>query len=185
VNINFELRYFSFVSMVTRHHPWVWVGRATFFCSCFRTEIWHRPFYFERSFFFFSFFWSYYHFGLRPSIELGQWWPPLGLVSFNPINVPFLNTLILLSSGVTVTWCHHCLHINSSKISLLSLFFTLVLGIYFTFLQYIEYSDSFFLYLRFYLWLYLFFGYWVSWFACNSGYYLFICVFISINFWSF
>lgn len=95
-------------------------------------------------FFFFSFFWSYYHFGLRPVIELGQWWPPLSILSFNPINVPFLNTLILLSSGVRVTWCHHCLNISYQTTSVVSIVLTVFLGCYFTFLQYIEYSESYF-----------------------------------------
>lgn len=98
----------------------------------------------REGFFFFSFFWGYYHFGLRPSVDLGQWWPPLGVQSFNPVNVPFLNTLILLSSGVSVTLCHHGLFNGNIFLSLLSIIFTLVLGLYFTLLQYVEYSDSFF-----------------------------------------
>jgi len=98
----------------------------------------------ERFFFFFLFFWSYYHFGLRPAVELGQWWPPLSLVSFNPLNVPFLNTLILLSSGVSVTLCHHFVVLGNLRGAVLSILLTLFLGFYFTLLQYVEYSDSFF-----------------------------------------
>jgi cytochrome c oxidase subunit 3 len=92
--------------------------------------------------FFFSFFWGFFHNRLAPSIELGLNWPPIGIKSFVPYQVPLLNTIILLSSGVTITWSHHALienNINSRKSSLL---ITLVLGVYFSFLQGIEYIES-------------------------------------------
>lgn len=99
---------------------------------------------FLKFFFFLSFFWSYYHCGVSPVIELGQWWPPVLVVSFNPLNVPLLNTIILLSSGVTVTWRHHTLIISNYSSSYVSLLITVLLGFYFTGLQWFEYVESFF-----------------------------------------
>lgn len=93
-------------------------------------------------FFFVSFFWSYFHRRIRPTIEIGQIWPPYILNSFDPINVPLLNTVILLSSGVSITWAHHGLLINDKKITNFSLFITVLLGLYFTGLQGIEYIES-------------------------------------------
>lgn len=57
-------------------------------------------------------------------------------------SVPLLNTLILLCSGITVTWAHHSLINNYFNKSLVSLFFTIVLGFYFLYLQGLEYSET-------------------------------------------
>lgn len=92
--------------------------------------------------FFLSFFWAYFHSSLAPSIEIGQLWPPLGIIPFNPFDIPLINTIILVSSGITVTWCHHrILNINiEERKKRLSI--TIILGLYFTLLQLIEYIDS-------------------------------------------
>lgn len=95
-------------------------------------------------FFFVSFFWSYFHCGVSPCIELGQWWPPLGALSFNPLNVPLLNTLILVSSGVSVTWRHHRILLGNYGARKISLLLTIFLGVYFTILQGFEYVESYF-----------------------------------------
>nr|ALO76915.1 cytochrome c oxidase subunit 3 [Pterostichinae sp. CYR01] len=93
-------------------------------------------------FFFISFFWAFFHSSLSPAVELGNMWPPSGIDPFNPLQIPLLNTLILLTSGVTVTWAHHSLMENNYSQSLQSLLFTVVLGIYFTILQGYEYMES-------------------------------------------
>nr|ARH54512.1 cytochrome c oxidase subunit 3 [Nosodendron fasciculare] len=93
-------------------------------------------------FFFISFFWSFFHNSLSPSIELGMNWPPKGILTFNPIQIPLLNTLILLTSGITVTWAHHSLMENNYKQTIQSLFLTINLGIYFSILQAYEYIEA-------------------------------------------
>nr|ANH79468.1 cytochrome c oxidase subunit III [Eurytoma sp. TJS-2016] len=95
-------------------------------------------------FFFISIFWCYFHMFLSPSIEIGSLWPPKNIEMFNPFHIPLLNTVILLSSGVAVTWTHYSLiNLNKSE-SILSLMVTIILGIIFTLFQYMEYKDSVF-----------------------------------------
>nr|QHD47877.1 cytochrome c oxidase subunit III [Peltoperlopsis cebuano] len=93
-------------------------------------------------FFFISFFWAFFHSSLSPTSELGSMWPPAGIIPFNPIQIPLLNTAILLASGVTVTWAHHSLMENNHTQTLQGLFFTVTLGIYFSILQGYEYVEA-------------------------------------------
>lgn len=92
--------------------------------------------------FFLRFFWTYFHEGMSPRIEIGQIWPPSMVKRFNPINVPLLNTLILISSGVSITWSHHSLLNNHKKIAEKRLIVTCLLGGYFSILQGIEYIQA-------------------------------------------
>jgi len=93
-------------------------------------------------FFFLSFFWAFFHRSLAPAIELGRQWPPIGLSPFNPFGVPLLNTIILLSSGITVTWSHHALIAGNHERAKVSLILTVMLGVYFTILQAFEYYEA-------------------------------------------
>nr|YP_009918085.1 cytochrome c oxidase subunit III [Serratella sp. Yunnan-2018]QLP88987.1 cytochrome c oxidase subunit III [Serratella sp. Yunnan-2018] len=93
-------------------------------------------------FFFISFFWAFFHSSLSPTIELGSIWPPMGISPFNPLQIPLLNTAILLASGVTVTWAHHALMEGNYSQGLQGLFFTVLLGVYFTILQGYEYMEA-------------------------------------------
>lgn len=89
--------------------------------------------------FFLSFFWSFIHASRSSDIELGSNWPPLQIFPFDPLRVPLANTIILLSSGASITWCHHLVLKKRFLSSLFSLFLTIYLGIFFTMLQGIEY----------------------------------------------
>lgn len=90
-------------------------------------------------FFFISFFWAFFHSRLSPTIELGSIWPPCGIFPFNPFQVPLLNTVILLASGVTVTCVHQLLLNNSWDKANNILIITWILGVYFLMLQGFEY----------------------------------------------
>jgi len=89
--------------------------------------------------FFAAFFWAFFTSALFP---VGGVWPPKGIHPFNPWEIPFLNTLILLTSGTTVTWAHHALLNNDRKGMIQGLLVTVILGICFTGLQAWEYSHA-------------------------------------------
>lgn len=93
-------------------------------------------------FFFFSFFWAFFHISLSPSIEIGNSWPPHLILPFNPYNIPLLNTIILLSSGIRITWRHYRILNKNYNESIKSLLITIILGGYFSILQYIEYKEA-------------------------------------------
>lgn len=92
--------------------------------------------------FFVSFFWRFFHSRLSPSIEIGIKWPPSSILVFNPLIIPLLNTIILLSSGVSITWAHQCILENNLIQSLESIIITVILGVYFSSLQRFEYFQS-------------------------------------------
>nr|QUL61655.1 cytochrome c oxidase subunit 3 [Orthopagus splendens] len=94
--------------------------------------------------FFTAFFWAYFHSSLTPSIEIGMNWPPKSIKTFNPMEIPLLNTIILLSSGITITWAHHSMLMNKYSKSIKSIMLTIFMGMYFTFLQKWEYSKAMF-----------------------------------------
>ena len=93
-------------------------------------------------FFFVSFFWRFFYVRLAPGVELGGTWPPLGIKAFNPFGVPLLNRIVLLISGVSVTWSHHRVLSGNHSQAVQSLILTVVLGYYFTFLQGLEYWEA-------------------------------------------
>lgn len=95
-------------------------------------------------FFFLSFFWAFYDSSLAPTVELGMVWPPKSVTPLSVYSVPLLNTIILLSSGITVTWAHHSLINNFFNKTVVSLFLTVVLGVYFLFMQWLEYNEAMF-----------------------------------------
>ena len=69
--------------------------------------------------FFVAFFWAFFDASLLPKTFLAEYkevftgtlgigvWPPKGIETFDPLDIPYLNTLILLLSGTTCTWAHH------------------------------------------------------------------------------
>lgn len=101
-------------------------------------------FIFSEVFFFFSFFWSYFHFILSPVLELGLYWPSENLIFFDFLRVPIINTLILIGSGLTVTARHYYLIKGGKKKSKIWLAATIFLGVLFSLFQLIEYKNSFF-----------------------------------------
>ena len=95
--------------------------------------------------FFVAFFWAFFNFAIFPENVAGSThavWPPEGVRTFDPFSLPFLNTLILLLSGTTITWAHHALIENDRKSLTIGLTATIILGLSFTCCQAIEYSHA-------------------------------------------
>ncbi len=66
-------------------------------------------------------------------------WPPKGVETLDPFQLPLLNTVILLLSGTTVTWAHHALQTGDRKSAKIGLILTILLGVSFTAVQASEY----------------------------------------------
>nr|YP_010007616.1 cytochrome c oxidase subunit 3 [Cavernulicola chilensis]QNR39800.1 cytochrome c oxidase subunit 3 [Cavernulicola chilensis] len=92
--------------------------------------------------FFVAFFWAFFHSSLSPSVEMGSVWPPRGIYVFNPWEIPFLNTVILLLSGCTVTWAHHAIVAGNRTHATMSLVLTVFLASIFISLQALEYIEA-------------------------------------------
>ncbi|RYE05703.1 MAG: cytochrome c oxidase subunit 3 [Rickettsiaceae bacterium] len=99
--------------------------------------------------FFFAFFFAYFRSSIFPvGILDGVWvikngiWPPVGIETFDPWDVPFINTLILLLSGTTVTWAHYAMEENNQKDCATALGVTVILGILFSMMQAYEYYHA-------------------------------------------
>jgi len=89
--------------------------------------------------FFSAFFWAFFTSSLFPVEGV---WPPKGIHPFDPFEFPFLNTLILLLSGTTVTWAHHSLLEGNYKGLVQGLTLTVILGLCFTGVQAYEYAHA-------------------------------------------
>jgi cytochrome c oxidase subunit 3 len=100
--------------------------------------------------FFSAFFWAFFDASLFPDeakqfarVEAtGGTWPPAGIEVFDPFDIPFLNTLILLLSGCSVTWAHHALREGHRDQFLQGLGVTIILGAIFSALQAYEYGHA-------------------------------------------
>lgn len=92
--------------------------------------------------FFGAFFWAFFHSSLAPTVDIGSVWPPKGIDVIDPWGVPYLNTIILLVSGGSVTWAHHAILAGNKKESIAALSITIILAVIFTFFQGLEYIEA-------------------------------------------
>jgi len=118
--------------------------------------------------FFVAWFWAYFDASLYPAgvqilqnntaqiglvqrnEVLGGQWPPVPNEAFkhtfSPWGLPLVNTLILLLSGVTVTWAHHAILKDDRRGLIAGLALTVLLGALFSYFQYVEYGHAAFNY---------------------------------------
>jgi cytochrome c oxidase subunit 3 len=92
--------------------------------------------------FFVAFFWAYFSAALFPPQILGGIWPPANIKTSEPLDIPFMMTLILLLSGTTVTWAHHAILANNRRDAVRALVITVLLGVTFTIFQAWEYAHA-------------------------------------------
>ncbi len=93
--------------------------------------------------FFFAFFWAFFD-ATVPAISrtAHEVWPPEGITPFAPFGLPFLNTLILLTSGATVTAAHHAIRHGDRQAMAFWTLMTVLLGVLFSALQAYEYGHA-------------------------------------------
>ncbi len=100
--------------------------------------------------FFVAWFWAFFDASLffNEAIQVdrvkhtGGHWPPTGVSVMDPWKLPLLNTLILLTSGTTVTWAHHALLHGDREGLKKGLLLTILLGLIFTGVQAYEYVHA-------------------------------------------
>lgn len=93
--------------------------------------------------FFFAFFWAWFHSSVPALSDAATGvWPPEGIVPLETWHLPFINTLILLTSGATLTFAHHALIAGNRGKLKMFLLLTIGLGILFTCLQAFEYMHA-------------------------------------------
>lgn len=96
---------------------------------------------------FFSFFWAYFNAALDPIVFTDEQfvkgvWPPKDIKVLDPFDLPYLNTLLLLLSGTTLTWAHHELLIGRMKEVKKGILLTVLLGLLFSSIQAFEYAHA-------------------------------------------
>lgn len=113
----------------------------------FKIAMW--LFIFTEVMFFVAFFWSTMKAWIYPVNALdGVWikdilkWPPKGIETLEPFDLPLINTLILLLSGTTVSWAHNAILNGNNKTAAKALIITVLLGLIFTALQGFEYYHA-------------------------------------------
>ena len=83
-------------------------------------------------------------YGPAIGMDFSGWenWPPPGVETFDPFHLPLINTLVLLLSGTTVTWAHHAMEHGDRQGAKAGLLLTVLLGVFFSFLQAYEYTHA-------------------------------------------
>jgi heme/copper-type cytochrome/quinol oxidase subunit 3 len=64
---------------------------------------------------FFGFFWGFFHSSISPTIQIGAVWPPIDVEFITVKGFAIANTVILLTSGATLTVAHYAFELIPQK----------------------------------------------------------------------
>jgi cytochrome c oxidase subunit 3 len=103
-----------------------------------------KMFIFSEVMFFVRFFWSLYYTIYCGEGMVGIVFPPLRVEVLDPYRIPLLNTVLLLSSRVTVTWGHHSLGSGEYSAAANGIFLSILLRVIFLVCQFVEYNNAVF-----------------------------------------
>ena len=92
--------------------------------------------------FFVAWFWAYFGVAFFPTDHGFAAWPPAGIQTFDPWHLPLVGTLVLLTSGTTITWAHHAIQTEDRSGAIWGLAITILLGLLFSALQAYEYVHA-------------------------------------------
>ena len=121
----FELMRFE-VSLMTVHMGWGFIHGFKWFL-------------FSEGALFFGFFWTYFHFAWSVDYKTGGF-PNYHIVTVDPFCVPLTNTVVLISSGFTLTYANHALIVGCHEECLQAMTYTVMLGVFFSYQQWWEYN---------------------------------------------
>jgi heme/copper-type cytochrome/quinol oxidase subunit 3 len=146
-----ELLIFCFVTFLILLSLWFRdiIRESTFYCLHTKqveqnTITGFKLFLFTETMLFVTFFWSHLYAALFPSPFIGLAWPPVGMhdLIIDPYGIPLINTAILVYSGFTITLSHLYLRKGSQLKSCIVMAFTILLGLFFLYFQYEEFTSS-------------------------------------------
>jgi heme/copper-type cytochrome/quinol oxidase subunit 3 len=100
-----------------------------------------KLFIFSEVIFFSGFFASLFYTIFSGEVCCGMTFPPQKALALDPYRVPLLNTALLLSSGVTVTWGHGGLSGGDARVLRNGLLLSTLLGVVFIVCQGYEYVN--------------------------------------------
>lgn len=86
---------------------------------------------------FFPFFLAFFHGSLSPSSDIGMVWPPKGISTLDPFMLPFVNTVVLLSSGIAIVSAHKAILAGYKTMVLNSMYIAISFGLLFSWLQFV------------------------------------------------
>merc|ERR1719167_1080355 len=153
-------QWFSMMRLETHAH-------TTHVSVAIRERFWW--FLISEAFLFVGFFWAYFHNALAPDFKTGRF-PNFGIHTLDAWRVPLYNTMILISSGFTLTYGYHTLCLHHHDESLVGQIMAILQRFMFSYYQLWEYFECTFTISQGCWRSVFFYGHWISRNACFDRY---------------